>query len=146
MEIKKYAFITALMLGIASGAWAQLGGVHNYMDSSYIPASRMAQQNEWRNNSPSQNFPARPRDQWQLGAYFGYLAIAGDIPTLPGWNAGLSLRKALGYVVSLRASFSYGQAYGLGYTHETALGNLPTNQLQQAYQAAGGYYVNSYKS
>jgi outer membrane protein OmpA-like peptidoglycan-associated protein len=146
MEIKKYAFITALMLGIASGAWAQLGGVHNYMDSSYIPASRMAQQNEWRNNSPSQNFPARPRDQWQLGIYGGYFAIAGDVASLPGWDVGVSIRKALGYTVSLRASIAYGQAYGLGYAPDFTLANIPNQTVQNSIKANGGYYVDNYQT
>lgn len=145
MTIKKYAFFTALLLGAVTGAWAQLGGVHNYMDSNYIPASRMAQQNEWRNNSTSQNFPARPRDQWQLGIYGGYFGIAGDVSPLPGWNAGVSIRKALGYVVSLRGSLSYGQAYGLDYSPEFAFSNLPTTALQKAYSTQG-YFINSYKT
>lgn len=143
MEIKKYAFITALMLGIASGAWAQLGGVHNYMDSSYIPASRMAQQNEWRNNSPSQNFPARPRDQWQLGLYGGYNTIIGDLPSRGGWDAGISFRKALGYVVSVRGSISYGESYGRNKVLSPDVFNLDPNV---AALYANSLYLPNYKT
>ena len=115
--------LTALMLGSAFGAWAQLGGVHNYLDSSYIPASRMAQQNEWKNNSKSQNFPARPRDMWQVGVTGGLFMVNGDCPSLPGWNVGVQVRKALGYVLSLRGSITYGQTKGLDYRKNPNLDN-----------------------
>ncbi len=115
----------ALMLGAATGSWAQLGGTHNYMDSSYIPARKMSQQNEWRNNSKDQNFPARPRDMWQVGVTAGLFMIDGDVPALPGWNAGFSIRKAIGYVVSLRGSLTYGETKGLDYRPNRNIANSP---------------------
>lgn len=148
MTSKKYLLAMALMLGAASGAWAQLAGTHNYMDSSYIPARRMAQQNEWRNNSKDQNFPARPRDMWQLGITGGMFLINGDCPPLPGYNFGLSIRKALGYVLSLRGSVVYGQTKGLDYRKN---GNLNNNSLLAAYAlppagTGAGFYVHNYKT
>lgn len=136
MASKKYLLSAALMLGAVSGSWAQLGGTHNYMDSSYIPARKMAQQNEWRNNSKDQNFPARPRDMWQVGVTGGLFMIDGDVPALPGWNAGISIRKALGYVVSLRGSVTYGVTKGLDYRRNFNFGNLP--------MGAGGYAGQGY--
>jgi outer membrane protein OmpA-like peptidoglycan-associated protein len=148
MTRKKYLLALALMLGAASGAWAQLAGTHNYMDSSYIPARRMAQQNEWRNNSKEQNFPARPRDMWQLGITGGMFLIAGDCPPLPGYNFGLSIRKALGYVMSLRGSVVYGQTKGLDYRKNGNLNNNPALSVYatQAGQANTGFYVHNYKT
>ena len=154
MASKKYMLLTALMLGSAFGAWAQLGGVHNYLDSSYIPASRIAQQNEWKNNSKSQNFPARPRDMWQIGVTGGLFMINGDCPSLPGWNVGVQVRKALGYVLSLRGSLTYGQTKGLDYRKNA---NLDNNVVLAPYRptwdggtkAADGsqsYYVANYKA
>ncbi|MEO7312494.1 MAG: OmpA family protein [Chitinophagaceae bacterium] len=154
MASKKYMLLTALMLVSASGVWAQLGGVHNYMDSNYIPASRMAQQNEWKNNSPSQNFPARPRDMWQLGVYGGLFMVDGDCPALPGWNVGVSIRKALGYVLSLRGSISYGQDKGLDYRKNANLDNSAALNVYRptwdgGTNAANGgqsYYVANFKN
>lgn len=154
MASKKYILSAALILASVSGAWAQLGGVHNYMDSSYIPASRMAQQNEWKNNSKAQNFPARPRDMWQLGITGGLFMVDGDCPALPGWNIGVSVRKALGYVLSLRGSITYGQDKGLDYRKNS---NLDNNSVLSVYRptwdggtniATGGnsYYVANYKN
>jgi OmpA-OmpF porin, OOP family len=148
MTSKKYLLAMALMLGTVSGAWAQLAGTHNYMDSSYIPARRMAQQNEWRNNSKDQNFPARPRDMWQLGVTGGLFVLNGDAPAVPGYNFGLSIRKALGYVLSLRGSVVYGQTKGLDYRRN---GNLLNNPALSVYAAQPnvpntGFYVHNYKT
>ena len=142
------------MLASASGALAQLGGVHNYMDSSYIPASRMAQQNEWKNNSKTQNFPARPRDMWQVGGTLGLFMVDGDCPSLPGFNVGLSVRKALGYVLSLRGSITYGQAKGLDYRKNANLDNNAALNVyrptwdggQTAANTSGAYYVANFKN
>ena len=152
MASKKYILSAALLLASASGAWAQLGGVHNYMDSSYIPASRLAQQNEWKNNSTSQNFPARPRDMWQLGVYGGLFMVDGDCPALPGWNVGVSMRKAIGYVLSLRGSISYGQDKGLDYRKNPNLANHPAlgvyrNPSPASPNGTGpGFYVHNFKN
>jgi len=152
MASKKYILSTALLLASVTGAWAQLGGVHNYMDSSYIPASRMAQQNEWKNNSKNQNFPARPRDMWQLGVTGGLFMVDGDCPALPGWNVGVGIRKSLGYVLSLRGSISYGQNKGLDYRKNPNLSNHPSlavyrNASPSFPNASGpGFYVHNYKN
>ena len=148
MTSKKYLLAIALMLGAASGAWAQLAGTHNYMDSSYIPARRMAQQNEWRNNSKDQNFPARPRDMWQLGVTAGMFVLNSDCPALPGYDFGLSVRKALGYVLSLRGSVVYGQTKGLDYRKNGNLGNnaVLSRYATTASPAGLGYYVHNYKT
>ncbi|MES2776129.1 MAG: OmpA family protein [Bacteroidota bacterium] len=152
MASKKYILSAALMLASASGVWAQLGGVHNYMDSNYIPASRMAQQNEWKNNSKAQNFPARPRDMWQVGITGGLFMVEGDCPPLPGWNIGIQVRKALGYVLSLRGSITYGQDKGLDYRKNP---NLSNNAALNVYRSANpsfpngtgpGWYIHNFKN
>jgi OmpA-OmpF porin, OOP family len=153
MASKKYTLLATLLL-LAAGSFAQLGGVVDYKDSSKVRASRMAQQNEWRNNSKSQTFPAKPRDMWQAGVYGGVFIIDGDAPSLPGWNVGLQVRKALGYVVSLRAQVGYGVTKGLDYRKN---GNLENNQALRVYAVPGspnsipssrgpGYYVHNYRA
>ena len=143
MASKKHALLMILMLCGASFGWAQLGGVHNYMDSSYVSSRNMAQHNEWKNNSRNQNFPARPRDMWQLGILGGLFMVNGDVPALPGWNAGLSIRKSLGYVISLRGSITYGEAKGLDYRKNSFLENNPALSV---YGSTSGFYVANFKT
>ena len=147
MASKKYTLLFALGLVAASGGFAQLNGTVNYADSSYnsyIPAKRMAQQNEWRQNSKNQNFPARPRDMWQIGLTGGLLTVNGDCPPIPGWNVGLQIRKALGYVLSVRGSVTFGQTKGLDYRQNPNIDNHPT--IAALYRAAPGFYVHNFKS
>lgn len=136
MASKKYTLL-ALFLCFMGGAFAQLAGILDYSDSSKVRAKKMAQQNEWANGLPGSPFPAKPRDAWQLGVFGGYATVFGDVNSLPGWNAGLSIRKALGYVVSVRASLSYGVVSGMAYERgQGAIRNLPSN-VRSLYQAQG---------
>ncbi|MES2648592.1 MAG: OmpA family protein [Bacteroidota bacterium] len=149
MASKKYTLITALLLAATTGGFSQLAGVVDYKDSSKVPASRMAQQNEWRNNSLTQSFPAKPRDMWQLGVYGGLFIVDGDCPPLPGWNVGVQVRKALGYVFSVRGQVGYGVTKGLDYRQNTAFSNLPLSTLPAAAQTAyrtSGFYVANFKN
>lgn len=141
MASKKYTLVTGLLLSATISGFSQLGGVVDYKDSSKVPASRMAQQNEWRNNSLTQSFPARPRDMWQLGVYGGLFMIDGDCPPLPGWNVGVQVRKALGYVFSIRGQVGFGITKGLDYRENTNLANLP-RVAGNAYRSAGAYIPN----
>lgn len=67
---------------------------------------------------PKSNYSNKPSDMWELGLHAGYLGIGADTQfKLPfaGFGAGASIRKSLGYTVSLRADFLYGNTYGLDY-------------------------------
>jgi hypothetical protein len=59
MASKKYTLITGLLLAATTSGFSQLGGVLDYKDSSKVPASVWLKQNEWRNNSLTQSFPAK---------------------------------------------------------------------------------------
>jgi outer membrane protein OmpA-like peptidoglycan-associated protein len=56
------------------------------------------------------HYPARPKDQWELGLFGGSFTIAGDIKPdwTKGWGGGISVRKAINYFFSLRGSYLYG--------------------------------------
>ena len=83
----------------------------NFSDSNVIPEKSKAQQNEFWNNTYS--FPARPRNQVEVGAAFGMLTVIGDIPSLmPTFGFGLHVRKSLGYILSLRLQYINGIAKG----------------------------------
>ena len=67
------------MLVLFNSSFAQLGGTHNYFDTTYIAPRNLAQQSEFMNNTHS--FPAKPRDMWQLGVFLGFPYVDGDAPT-----------------------------------------------------------------
>jgi len=52
-----------------------------------------------------------PKDSWEVGVDLGLPFIAGDIDSkIPGFGAGLHVRKALDHVFSVRVNGQYGQA------------------------------------
>jgi OOP family OmpA-OmpF porin len=94
-------------------------------------------------------FPAKPKDQWELGINFGLSFISGDVsPRLsrPWQNigAGLTVRKALGYVFSLRFQYQFGLMTGLNFEPDY---NLRFNQaLNGRYDKRTNYYDGVYKT
>jgi len=113
MASKKYLLLAgAMSLLAASSGFAQVTpSSYDALDSSKVPAKRMAQQNNFVNHQS--NFPAKPRSMWELGFHGGLHLISGTVTPTPGFGGGISLRKALGHTFSLRAeytgSFDYGQ-------------------------------------
>ena len=112
------------------------GGI---LDSTVIPAKKMKQQNEFWNNTYS--FPSKPRNQWEIGASFGVLGISGDIPSVfPTFGFEAHVRKALGYIFSLRLQYLNGTGKGLrfdapivnsknpAWLDNSANGNLPNGK------------------
>jgi len=133
MASKKFLSLFVLLCLLVSGAYAQLGTSYDVQDSSVIPAKRLPQHSEFMANTYP--FPAKPRNQWELGLKVGSFQVLGDVRNrLPGFGAGLHVRKALGYVFSLRGELGFGTTKGLnfqpsnnyiknpawnGYTHPT---------------------------
>jgi OmpA-OmpF porin, OOP family len=117
MASKKYSIAVGLLLLAASSAFAQEGTAYDWRDSSKIPSKRMPQQNEFLNNQYA--FPAKPRDQWELGLSAGHMMIIGSIPSRPGFGGGISLRKSLGHTFSVRAEYTGSFSYGLDYRPRT---------------------------
>ena len=84
----------------------------NAFDSTVIPEKGKAQQNQFWNNTYS--FPAMPRNQVEVGGSFGMLTVTGDIPSLmPTFGFGVHVRKAFGYIFSLRLQYVNGISKGL---------------------------------
>jgi outer membrane protein OmpA-like peptidoglycan-associated protein len=115
MASKKF---TLLLIGIFSlmslGVFAQDTGVYNIYDSSVISSKGLAQQNEFMNNT--YDFPAKPRNEIEFGISGGLFSISGDVSAkLPTAGFSAHLRKALGYVFSLRLQYTYGIAKGLDW-------------------------------
>ncbi|MEO6541859.1 MAG: OmpA family protein [Ferruginibacter sp.] len=115
MVSKKYKFLLGIILLLLStGLNAQVGGKGSVYDSSVIPAKRMPQQNEFWNSS--YNFPAKPRNMWEVGVSVGMFTVSGDVPArLPTIGFTGHVRKAFGYVFSMRLQYLNGTGKGLSW-------------------------------
>ena len=161
MASKKYSFLLGLLsLVTVSASQAQTGSSTVYRGSGYdtndtalIPLRRMDQQRDFLNRN--YDYPAKPRNQWELGLGIGALNVSGDINsknitnTTKGnslntmaWN--ISLRKAWGYVISTRLQYMHGAATGYSWQHSQSHTLQANNPYQQAYGTDLAYY--SYKT
>jgi len=128
MASKKYSFLLGLL---AFTMAVQAQSTKEWKDSSLIPPSRLAQHNEFLNNQ--YDFPAKPRNQWELGLKVGSPVINGDVAAqFPNFGWGLHLRKSLGYLLSIRGEFSSGSAKGLSWSDAN---NYAKNPAWAGYQA-----------
>lgn len=116
---KKYAFLAVLFLAFISQAFAQdntaeSSSSYDIRDSSLIPAKRIPQHNEFLNNAYP--FPAKPRNQWEIGVKGGLATVSGDVRSwLPTFGVGIHARKALGYTFALRVEYDYLVSKGLNW-------------------------------
>ena len=130
MASKKYILLAGIICLLASGSNAQVGASYDVKDSSLIPSKRMPQHSEFLNGT--YNFPAKPRNQWEIGLKAGAFTVAGDVPALfPTLGFGVHARKAFGYVFSMRIEYMHGS--GKGYSWQAAgnygrnVGLIPSN-------------------
>src|SRR5450432_139211 len=121
MRGKIYALLSVLLFAFISRSFAHDKGYnaessssYDIRDSSVIPAKRIPQHNEFLNNAYP--FPAKPRDQWEIGIKGGLSTVSGDVRAwLPTFGFGLHARKSLGYTFSLRLEYDYMVAKGLNW-------------------------------
>jgi hypothetical protein len=136
MASKKYKLLLMALLLLTSGVFAQTRSGYSVYDSAVIPAKRMPQQNEFWNNS--YNFPAKPRNMWEIGGSLGLFTISGDVPakvlTFPNFE--VHVRKAFGYIFSLR--LQYLNATGKGM-HWLISENYAKNSAWQKGTTGAGY-------
>lgn len=125
MASKKYKLLMAgVFMLLAAGAFAQSGSGYDVYDTSVITSKRMPQQNEFWNNA--YNFPAKPRNMWEIGVSAGTFNISGDVSSrIPTLGFAAHVRKAFGYVFSLRLQYLYGTAKGLNWTGAENYGSNP---------------------
>src|SRR4026208_2627881 len=110
MASKKYILLAGIICLLATGVYGQMGASYDVKDSSVIPDKRMPQHTEFLNGT--YNFPAKPRNQWEIGIKVGTFNISGDVPNKIGLGFGAHVRKAFGYIFSLRAEYIYGIGKG----------------------------------
>jgi hypothetical protein len=126
-----------------SGAFAQTISSYDMRDSSLIPSKSLPQHNEFQNNAYA--FPAKPRNQWEIGIKAGLFNVSGDVRTqafTPGF--GIHARKALGYVFSLRGEFDMGWAKGLNFS--SASGYFRNSAWNTKYNPATQRVFYNYKT
>jgi hypothetical protein len=130
MASKKYLSLLVVIIFTTVTAFSQVK-IGTYYDSTQIPQKRLPQHNEFLQGAG--NFPAKPRNQWEIGIKTGVVNIAGDVPSQLAFPSfGLHVRKAFGYVFSLRLEYMYGTAKGLSW--------LPSeNFYKNTPWAAAGY-------
>ena len=128
MASKKYSFIAGALCLLASSGFAQTpmtgGSGYDVADSSVVSSKNMAQQTAFMQGT--YNFPAKPRNMWEVGIKGGTFNVSGDVPTrffTPGF--GIHVRKALGYVFSLRLEYMYGIGKGLNWNASSNYVNNP---------------------
>ena len=93
MASKKYTLLAGIICLLVSSAFSQ-AQVRSYEDSSVIPTKRMPQHTEFLNGT--YNFPAKPRNQWEIGVKGGTSTISGDVPAVfPTWFW-YSCKKSIG--------------------------------------------------
>lgn len=138
MASKKYTLLAGLMCLLVSTAFSQ-AQIRSYEDSSVIPTKRLPQHTEFMNGT--YNYPAKPRNQWEIGIKGGLSTISGDVRTrIPTFGAGIHIRKALGYIFSLRLEYDWLNARGLNFSASDGFRRNPV--LGQVYTSAtpgGGY-------
>lgn len=128
MASKKYSFIAGALCLFASAGFTQTttptGSGYDPADSSIVPTRSLPQHQEFMQGT--YNFPAKPRSMWEIGIKGGSFMVSGDVPArFPGLGAGLHIRKAFGYVFSLRLEYMYAIGKGLNWNRSFNYVNNP---------------------
>ncbi|MBX9785082.1 MAG: hypothetical protein K2X48_17485 [Chitinophagaceae bacterium] len=121
MASKKYTLLVGALCFLITNLSAQS---YDWKDSSLIPKKGQSQHSEFLQNQYP--FPAKPRNQWEVGLSFGNVFISGDVNTrIPNWGWGAHVRKAMGYVFSMRLAYSGGIAKGMNWLPAFNYGKNP---------------------
>jgi OmpA-OmpF porin, OOP family len=131
------------------------GSGYDVLDTALIPAARMSQQRDFLNRNF--DYPAKPRNQWEIQAGVGALNVSGDVRSKnmfngiagvmgsSAWHVGV--RKAWGYVVSTRLQYMRGAAHGFNWQGSQGYWGHGENPYAKQYQSVGTpVVVYSYKS
>jgi len=145
MASKKYSLLTGLLCLLASYGFSQTtttGTGYDASDSSIVPSRRMPQHTEFMNGA--YNFPAKPRNQWEIGVKAGMFNISGDVSSLPSYGVGAHIRKAFGYLFSAR--LNYMQGIGKGLNWQQSQNYINNRAWADRYNAPGDKVFYNYKS
>lgn len=156
MASRKQITLLALAGLIATASFGQRNdaGYGWVLDSSKRSVKNMPQQNEFINNQYP--YPSKPRSMWELGISGGTSFIIGDVDPsfgspsggIPAFGGGISVRKALGHVISLRGSWNGSFNYGLDYRLRGTFGDdgVANGPWRRNYTSRGRSFVANYKN
>lgn len=138
MAIKKHVLLLGALCFLITNLSAQN---YDWKDETLVPANGKKQHSEFLQNQYP--FPAKPRNQWEIGLSLGNVAISGDVNTrFPNFGWGAHVRKAMGYVFSARLAYSGGVATGMNwnpafnYAKNPAWGTRYTAPVNTQWRAA----------
>jgi len=112
----------------ASASWGSRdmtyrGESYDVLDSSYYSGKKKL--NQYRRYMNHQTpFPPKPNNQWEIGLNVGFSNIFGDVTSKSPFTAkkatdamgfGVTVRKALGYYMSIRLQYVHARASGFDY-------------------------------
>lgn len=121
MASKKYILLVGVLCLFLTNLSAQN---YDWKDSSLVPKKGQAQHSEFLQNQNA--FPAKPRNQWEIGLSVGNVLVAGDVtPVIPQIGWGAHVRKAFGYIFSARLQYAGGIAKGLNWIPAFNYGKNP---------------------
>ena len=136
-------FFSLLFLLMASAFGQESDGSYNVRDSSLIPAKRIPQHNEFLNNAYP--FPAKPRNELEIGVKGGWSAVSGSVRYWgPTGGFGFHVRKALGYVFSIRAEYDWLRSRGLNFQPSSNFGG--NNVLIKYYTPGVDHVFYNYRT
>jgi outer membrane protein OmpA-like peptidoglycan-associated protein len=145
MASKKYSLLTCVLMLLASYGISQTttttttgtsGTTYDVSDSSLIPSRSMPQHTEFMNGT--YNYPARPRNQWEVGVKAGLFTISGDVTPQASYGVGAHIRRAFGYLFSARLSYMQGIGKGLNWQRSVNYRNNRAWSDRYGAEAAGG--------
>lgn len=111
MASKKYTLLLGALCFLMTSVFAQS---YDWKDETLVPKNSKSQHSEFLQNQYP--FPAKPRNQWEVGLSVGNVFISGDVSTrVPNWGWGAHVRKAMGYIFSARLAYSGGVARGMNW-------------------------------
>src|SRR5580704_14290133 len=145
MASKKYVFLAVLCILFASVTFAQVSSSsYDLRDSSLYPSKRLPQHNEFLQNAYP--FPAKPRNQWEVGLKGGLPFGSTDVRYWgPTGGFGIHVRKAIGYVFSLRGEFDWLRVKGLNFEPSGDFANNPA-WTTQGYTPGTDHVFYNYRS
>jgi len=131
MASRKYLLVAVLIVLVHSVGLAQTDWGWDWKDSSKVAVKNLPQRNEFLNNQYP--YPAIPRSQWEVGVSLGNSRILGDVANFKfGYGAGVTVRKALTNMLSIRGGLLYQKTAGIDAT-------LSTNALSDGYISGNQY-------
>src|SRR5215203_79860 len=145
MASKKYSFLAGVLCLLTSYSFAQTPttgsiGAYDPADSSVISSRRMPQHTEFMNGT--YNYPAKPRNMWEIGLKIGAMQVNGDVDAkffgFPSF--GIHFRKAFGYLFSARLEYVYGTAKGQNWQSSTGYTSAGARNPWSAYGGQPVFY------